>query len=236
MIGTVPTTNISTTSNQTQEIICYNCGRSRHIARQCPNLVTLANNGPSVQTAPTQNPLTVNGIPESDETLFLPADWHEHRKPIANTPILRKKNEQVLDSSSGLVETKEVEDPDEEMAEGQTEQEKDPEIQNKLEFSRKNDLKRLENRISYSNGEPLRDNDKEIKKEQCKVGKIGSMELWPVTYLSSGLEEYQPISDLFDYYYEHEVQIGIEYKTGTLDETQQDQIRALLDEYEDLSA
>ncbi|CAG8776999.1 19810_t:CDS:1, partial [Gigaspora margarita] len=122
---------------------------------QYSNLLTLANNGPSVQTAPTKNLSMVNGInsqdtlqtllallnnksdgpqnqpsylgiPESNETLFLPAGWHERRKPIANIPILKKKNRQVLDSSSGLVETKEVEDPDEEMAEGQTEQEKDP--------------------------------------------------------------------------------------------------------------
>ncbi|CAG8478466.1 1298_t:CDS:2 [Gigaspora margarita] len=221
MIETIPTTNISTIQTApTQNPSTVNGVNPQDTLQ---TLLALLNN----KSDSSQNQPSYLGIPENDETLFLLTDWHEHRKPIANTLILRKKNRLVLDSFSGLVETKKVEDPDKEMAKGQTEQEKDPEVQNKLESSRKNDSKvkaeigellegrkngkRLENRISYINGKLLRDNDKVIKKGQYK----------PVTYLSSRLEKYQSISDLFDYYYEHEVQIGIEYKTGTLDETQQ---------------
>ncbi|CAG8799790.1 19336_t:CDS:2, partial [Gigaspora rosea] len=62
------------------------------------------------------------GIPEDVKNLFLPADHHICKKPIAGTEILRKKtNAKVLDTSSGLIETEEVVIPDVDMAEGQEE-------------------------------------------------------------------------------------------------------------------
>ncbi|CAG8855087.1 34053_t:CDS:1, partial [Gigaspora margarita] len=99
-------------------------------------LALLNNNSDSSQNQPSYL-----GIPDGNKTLFLPADRHERRKPIVNTPIMRKKNGQALDTSSGLVETEVVGDPDDEMTEGQGEPEKHPEVRPKPEPSKKNDVK-----------------------------------------------------------------------------------------------
>ncbi|CAG8843516.1 9254_t:CDS:1, partial [Gigaspora margarita] len=163
-------------ANQNSGIICYTCGRLGHISRQCPNTRNSSNNGPSVQTNPTQTPSVVNnsggatsqdtlqallnllnnsnstnsqsdqssylGIPEDDETLFLPAERHVRQKPITSTAILRKdKNGQVQDNSPGLVETEEVVNPDVEMTEGQEEPEPNYEEQLDPKASKKSSQK-----------------------------------------------------------------------------------------------
>ncbi|CAG8728787.1 7550_t:CDS:1, partial [Dentiscutata heterogama] len=60
--------------------------------------------------------------------------------------------------------------------------------------------------------------------------------LWPVTYLNSQIVKHKSIPDLFDYYYENEVPIDIEYKIGCLDIDQQNQLQLLMDRYEDICA
>ncbi|CAG8818598.1 13332_t:CDS:2, partial [Gigaspora margarita] len=140
IIGTVFTTNTSTT-NQTLEIICYNCECPRYIVYQYSNLLIFANNGSPIQTTSTQNLSTVNGILDSDETLFLLANCYKYRKPIVNILIIRKKNRQAIDTTLELVETKGVEDPNKEIAKGQRESEKNPGVQYEPEPSRKNNVK-----------------------------------------------------------------------------------------------
>ncbi|CAG8795970.1 12109_t:CDS:2, partial [Gigaspora margarita] len=61
-------------------------------------------------------------------------------------------------------------------------------------------------------------------------------EVWSMDYLSFSSEEYTPISDLFDYYYENEVQANEEYRIGSLDKTQQCKLELLLNEYKDICA
>ncbi|CAG8742928.1 6070_t:CDS:2 [Gigaspora rosea] len=78
------------------------------------------------------------GIPEDAENLFLLADHHICKTPIAGTEILRKKKTvKVLDTSSGLVETKEIVNLDVDMAEGQEEPGITPEERHESEPNKK---------------------------------------------------------------------------------------------------
>ncbi|CAG8742926.1 6069_t:CDS:1, partial [Gigaspora rosea] len=50
-------------------------------------------------------------------------------------------------------------------------------------------------------------------------------------------DEYQPVSDLFDYYYEHDESLTEKkYQIGDLDEVQKNRLQIILNEYKDIYA
>ncbi|CAG8454093.1 7111_t:CDS:2, partial [Scutellospora calospora] len=56
-----------------------------------------------------------------------------------------------------------------------------------------------------------------------KVQKDPECNSWPITCLITQLElKHEPILDLFDYYYENKIQIGIEYHMGDLEQEQRE--------------
>ncbi|KAF0548073.1 hypothetical protein F8M41_000133 [Gigaspora margarita] len=73
-----------------------------------------------------------------------------------------------------------------------------------------------------------------VKDIRSNKKKNQDYKLWSLNYLN--LEEDTPISDLFDYYYENEIQTHEEYKIGSLDNVQQSKLKLLLNEYKDIYA
>ncbi|KAF0547875.1 hypothetical protein F8M41_000350 [Gigaspora margarita] len=97
--------------------------------------------------------------------------------------------------------------------------------------------RRIKERKDYDIDEITEDNYNKIIKGKhfIEEGKQ-NQGLWPVDHLSFSLEEHTSISDLFDYYYENEVQTVEEYKIGNLEKTQRSRLGLLLDEYDNLCA
>ncbi|CAG8783822.1 15211_t:CDS:2, partial [Gigaspora margarita] len=128
---------LAPSTTQNSGIVCYNCGRpdiylgtvssnsNGGIPDPLQALYALLNNSNVMNFQGNPSYL---GIPEDDKDLFLQADCHIRKKPITGTEILqKKKNGKVLDTSSGLVETEEVVNPDLDMTKEQEEPRVSPE-------------------------------------------------------------------------------------------------------------
>ncbi|CAG8657618.1 11284_t:CDS:2, partial [Scutellospora calospora] len=77
----------------------------------------------------------------------------------------------------------------------------------------------------------------ENRKKYFKMKETEKHNLWPVTCLVSLEKEKQKyIHDLFDYYYENEVRLGINYEIGELKEDQKRHLQQLLDQNVELCA
>ncbi|CAG8635962.1 9157_t:CDS:1, partial [Scutellospora calospora] len=83
----------------------------------------------------------------------------------------------------------------------------------------------------------LEEGGNKIEKEYLIEDLNEIQNLWPVTCLvSQEEEEFQPIPDIFDYYYENEVRLGVEYEIGELEENQKRQLGHLIDRNVNLGA
>ncbi|CAG8507978.1 33773_t:CDS:2 [Gigaspora margarita] len=212
-----PSSN-STTVHQApiQNTLAVNSNSNRIFPDPQQALYALLNNSNAINSQGNSSYL---GIPEDDENLFLLADYHVYKKPIAGTEILRKKkNEKVVDTSSDLVETEEIVNPNVDIVKEQEEPKED-------RYEEK-DSKKIKEKWNYDSLKTI------IVGTEKKV----NQGLWSVDRLNFRVSNYQPIANLFDYYYDYENWTIKKYKIEDLKEIQRRQLYSLLDENRNLCA
>ncbi|CAG8599125.1 10420_t:CDS:2, partial [Scutellospora calospora] len=200
-------------------------------------LLALLNN--TNQTTPQNNQASYLGIQEEDESLFLLADRIARQKPISGTLILLKKKNQ--ENSVGLGGTDEILIPDinTEMREGDEEHQDNQDNSNWIESNGKdNPNQKDQPEQNKKNTSDEKDNLKiEEKIRKIKNNKRLDVSMWPISCLNTKQgKEYEPVADLFDYYYEDDIQVRIDYQVGDLEKDQKDQLSQLLDKNKDISA